>query len=328
MASGNPVEELCDETTCSVCLEYFQQPVITDCGHIFCQACLARCWEKPGAASCPQCREAMQTRDLRPSRQLANVVELVKKLEEARKEGQRGVCGRHQEPLKLFCRDDEASICVVCDRSKGHREHRVVPVEEAVQSYMEKIQAQVQSLEKEKEKIVGWKLVEEERSQRCLTQLGVEKQQVMSAFERMQAFLEEKEHFWLTQLGSIEKEIEKRREENVTRFSGEISRLSHLITEMERKRLQPAHEFLQDIRNTLGRYVALSLHPFCCSPGVEEIHSVNPNRVYSEVSPIQFNKAYSPGNDVIKICCRFDTEFRLRLADRLRAYPHGSITSY
>ncbi|XP_074020849.1 E3 ubiquitin-protein ligase TRIM7-like [Numenius arquata] len=45
------------------------------------------------------------------------------------------LCEEHQEPLKLFCQDDKRLICMVCDRSKVHRDHSVVPVGEAVQEY-------------------------------------------------------------------------------------------------------------------------------------------------------------------------------------------------
>ncbi|XP_053144504.1 E3 ubiquitin-protein ligase TRIM7-like isoform X2 [Hemicordylus capensis] len=45
------------------------------------------------------------------------------------------MCERHQEPLKLFCKDDEATICVVCDKAKEHRNHEVIPLEEAYEEY-------------------------------------------------------------------------------------------------------------------------------------------------------------------------------------------------
>ncbi|XP_053154333.1 zinc finger protein RFP-like isoform X2 [Hemicordylus capensis] len=255
MAGQGTVENLCDETTCPICLEYFKDPVILDCGHNFCRACLTQNWKGFGmAASCPVCREKDQRSSFRPNRQLANVVELVKKLkEENREEGKRGVCKRHQEPLKLFCKDDEVPICVVCDRSKQHREHAVVPVEEAAQEYQEKIQAQLQTLKKKRDKAVDQKMAEEQKSQKYLTELAVEKQKINFAFENMQKFLEGKQRFLLARLGDLETEIKRRQEESVTRFSAELSILGNLIKEMEEKYQDPTSEFLQDIRNTLSR---------------------------------------------------------------------------
>uniref|UniRef100_A0A8D2IVA4 Zinc finger protein RFP-like n=1 Tax=Varanus komodoensis TaxID=61221 RepID=A0A8D2IVA4_VARKO len=111
-ASRRLLKELCDEATCSICLEYFKDPVMLDCGHNFCQACLARCWgETARGFSCPQCRETAQQRSIRSNWQLANMIEILRKLEEdSRREGALGVCERHREPLKLFCRDDDQTF--------------------------------------------------------------------------------------------------------------------------------------------------------------------------------------------------------------------------
>ncbi|XP_015271053.1 PREDICTED: tripartite motif-containing protein 7-like [Gekko japonicus] len=132
MAAGGPVKDLCEEASCSICLDYFKDPVtIAECGHNFCRACLTRSWgEAVAEASCPVCKQTAWPRNLRPNRQLANVVEIAKKFhgecgaERKGVEGKGRVCEKHQEPLKLFCKDDKAPICVVCDRSKEHRDHQ------------------------------------------------------------------------------------------------------------------------------------------------------------------------------------------------------------
>ncbi|XP_075768928.1 zinc finger protein RFP-like [Pelodiscus sinensis] len=81
MAAASAVESLRKEVTCTVCLEYFMDPVITACGHNFCCTCLRRCWERPDpAVPCPLCRDPVQQGSLQPNRQLANVVELVRQL--------------------------------------------------------------------------------------------------------------------------------------------------------------------------------------------------------------------------------------------------------
>ncbi|KAL8213082.1 UNVERIFIED_CONTAM: hypothetical protein K2H54_060667 [Gekko kuhli] len=236
--------------TCPICLEYFKEPVILDCGHNFCHACLTQCWGESGTgASCPQCRETFERRNFKPNRHLANVVEIARRLQEGnRAEGTWGVCDKHQEELKLFCNDDQAPICMVCDRSKEHKAHAVVPAEEAAQEYKEKIKILLKSLEKKKEQFVDWKEIQELRSQECM--LEEDKQKVRSAIGRMHKILEEKEHEWLSQL----EEMEKMKEENIKWLSEEISHLSCLITEMEGKCQQPSREFLQDLKSTLNRY--------------------------------------------------------------------------
>ncbi|XP_048343181.1 uncharacterized protein LOC125427674 [Sphaerodactylus townsendi] len=138
MAAGSAVKDLCEEATCSICLDFFRDPVIlTECGHNFCRACLTHSWgDLQGAAeaSCPQCRGRAQGGTLRPNLQLANFVEIAKRLslQEGKEAGVKGgeekggICEKHREPLRFFCQEDEAPVCLVCGISKEHRDQEAV----------------------------------------------------------------------------------------------------------------------------------------------------------------------------------------------------------
>uniref|UniRef100_A0A452IHV0 Tripartite motif containing 10 n=1 Tax=Gopherus agassizii TaxID=38772 RepID=A0A452IHV0_9SAUR len=228
--------DLQDEASCSICLEYFNDPVTIDCGHNFCRACITQCWEGSDKdVSCPQCRATFPQRNLRPNWQLANVVEIAKQLhlQLTKDAGAGRVCEKHQEALKLFCQEDQSPICVVCDRSKEHRAHTVVPAEEAAQEYKGQIRSRLEMLKKEMEGIAQ--------------QTESERKKILSEFEKLHMFLEEKELLLLAQLEVLDKEILKRQDEFTTRLTQEISRLETLISEMEGKCRQPASEFLQAI---------------------------------------------------------------------------------
>ncbi|XP_075769023.1 zinc finger protein RFP-like isoform X1 [Pelodiscus sinensis] len=256
MAAGSPVENLWEEATCPLCLEYFTAPVTLECGHNFCQACISRCWEGPGsAASCPQCRETVQQGPLRPNRQLANMVELVKRLslQAPKGAGVDGVCGEHQEALKLFCEEDQTSICVICHLSQAHRAHRVVPIREAAQEYQEKIQAHLKTLREEREKLLGRKVTGQGRSQEYLIQTQAERQKVVAEFQQLRQFLDEQEQLLLAQLEKLDEEIGRLQTETLRKLSGQISCVSEWISELEGKCQKPASEFLQDVRSTLSR---------------------------------------------------------------------------
>ncbi|KAM9120114.1 zinc finger protein RFP-like [Pangshura tecta] len=256
MAAENLMESLQGEGTCPVCLEYFTEPVILECGHNFCRACITQCWEGSDTdISCPQCRETVQQGNLRPNRQLANMVEIAKQLslQAAKGSGGDGVCGKHQEALKLFCEVDQSPICVVCDRSRAHRAHRVVPIEEAAQEYKPKIQTQLKTLRKEREKLLGLKVTGEGKSQEYLKQTQTERQKIVSEFQQLQQFLKEQERLLLAQVKKLDKEIVRMQNENVSKLSEQISHLSELISELEGKCEKPVSEFLKDVRSTLSR---------------------------------------------------------------------------
>ncbi|XP_030399631.1 zinc finger protein RFP-like [Gopherus evgoodei] len=274
MAAESPVESLQKEARCPVCLEYFTEPVTLECGHNFCRACVSQCWEgSDTAASCPQCRETVQQGNLRPNRQLANMVEIAKRLslQVAKGRGGDGMCGKHQEALKLFCEEDQSPICVVCDRSRAHRAHRVVPIHEAAQEYKEKIQTQLKTLKEEREKLLGLKVTGEGKSQEYLKQTQTERQKIVSEFHALRQFLKEQERLLLAQLEKLDEEIVRIQNENVSKLSEEISHLSELISEMEGKCQKPVSEFLQDVRSTLRRCKKRKLQqPEEISPELEE----------------------------------------------------------
>nr|XP_014429130.1 E3 ubiquitin-protein ligase TRIM7-like [Pelodiscus sinensis] len=164
-----------------------------------------------------------------------------------------GRCGAHGEPLKLFCELDRRPICVVCDRSRAHRGHPVIPAEEAAQEYKEQIQTRLQALKEEREKLLQRQRAEEEKSQEYLEQTRAERQKIGAEILQFRQLLEEQERLLLARLGALEKELAKQQKENGDRLAGEISRLGELIGELEGKCRQPASEFLQDIGSTLSR---------------------------------------------------------------------------
>ncbi|NXH71252.1 TRI41 ligase, partial [Hydrobates tethys] len=97
----------------------------------------------------------------------ARVLEIAKRLslqaargEAVEEEG----CERHREPLKVFCKDDEAFICVICRESRAHRSHTMLPVQDAVQEYKGQIQAHLQALKEDRDKLLGLREVEMRRS--------------------------------------------------------------------------------------------------------------------------------------------------------------------
>uniref|UniRef100_A0A452I098 Uncharacterized protein n=1 Tax=Gopherus agassizii TaxID=38772 RepID=A0A452I098_9SAUR len=256
-----------EEATCPVCLEYFTEPVTLDCGHNFCRACIAQCWEgSDTAASCPQCRETVQQRNLRPNRQLANVIEIAKQLslQAAKGTGEDGVCGKHQEALKLFCEEDQTPICVICRESRAHRTHTVVPIQEAAQEH--------------KDSGVHPYVPDQPLPYFIQKQTQTERQKIVSEFQQLRQFLEEQERLLLAQLEKLDEEIVRIQNENVSKLSEQISHLSELISELEGKCQKPASEFLQVRLNEKHRDVT-SLGdwlPQDCGAGIWACHCWGP----------------------------------------------------
>uniref|UniRef100_A0A8D0BTV8 Zinc finger protein RFP-like n=1 Tax=Salvator merianae TaxID=96440 RepID=A0A8D0BTV8_SALMN len=238
--------ELEIHTICSICLEYFKDPVTVDCGHNFCQVCITRCLEEAeGKPSCPQCRETISQRNFRPNRQLTNLVELIKNLQqEIQEEEKRGVCGKHQEPLKLFCKEDRICICVVCDRSKEHKDHNVLPLEEAFKEYKVSLYVAVKANQEFPVPERPWTFC---RFLYLFPQVHLknEKEKFLSAFEQLQKALAENKRACLSWLNDVEEKMKENREENMAELTNQIFDLDCLIMAITEKCQQPAIEFLQ-----------------------------------------------------------------------------------
>ncbi|XP_072298915.1 E3 ubiquitin-protein ligase TRIM7-like [Eucyclogobius newberryi] len=52
------------ELTCSICLDLFNQPVSTPCGHNYCQACIGGYWASAAVCTCPLCKRQFDERPL------------------------------------------------------------------------------------------------------------------------------------------------------------------------------------------------------------------------------------------------------------------------
>uniref|UniRef100_A0A670ISM2 Uncharacterized protein n=1 Tax=Podarcis muralis TaxID=64176 RepID=A0A670ISM2_PODMU len=131
------MQNLVDDLVCSVCLSLFRDPHVLDCGHNFCLDCLKRCARDAwGRGICPECRCPFRLREVRRHRVLDNLAEKARKLqldeEPQARASSAGSCEEHEEPLKLFCRQDRVPICVICRDQPAHRGHEFLPTKDAV----------------------------------------------------------------------------------------------------------------------------------------------------------------------------------------------------
>ncbi|XP_069097918.1 E3 ubiquitin-protein ligase TRIM39-like [Pleurodeles waltl] len=244
-----------EEATCSICLEYFTDPVSIECGHNFCRSCITQSWEgRDGNFPCPQCREISPGKNLRPNRQLGNMVEMLKQLHlpPVKPQGE-NLCEKHEEKLRLFCAEDQKMICWVCRESKEHKTHSASPVEEAAEEYKVKLQEWLLLLKKQEEYILEAQVKEEKQHEAMRDKLRTEKQKIESEFEKLRQLLKENEQTLHRRLEEMEKQITMVENANITKLSNQITSLKALITEIEDKCEGPAWELLKDVGSTLSR---------------------------------------------------------------------------
>ncbi|KAM7035980.1 E3 ubiquitin-protein ligase TRIM7-like [Passerculus sandwichensis] len=244
-------EQLLADITCPVCLDVFEQPVLTACGHSFCGQCLAAVLgDPPRPAACPQCRAPVEPGSQRPIRSLGNVAGLARSLEE---EAVRLRCPQHGKALALFCEPCAALLCAPCRDGPEHRGHRVRPAEEAARELQETLQRNLLALQNQK-KILNHR--GDEKSEVLQVTVMLELRRVLETFEELQQCLEDQKKILLAQLEQSSLELVKKSKKYTRRVLERQSLLDTVIAQIQEKEEQPAVEFLKDVGTILSRYEA------------------------------------------------------------------------
>ncbi|XP_028910483.1 tripartite motif-containing protein 10-like [Ornithorhynchus anatinus] len=254
------LESLDEEVTCPVCLGYLNDPVTVDCGHVFCRACATGVCERRGPRSgpgpvCPLCQVRIRRENFRPAWQVASLVRNIQRGRQRLASVASATAGEGPGPLHFRCEDDGQLLCVVCRESREHRSHEVTVIEEAAQTYRKGILHQVQLIKKEREEIVSSRSAREKKIRAMLDLTEAERRKVVSEFEQMRRFLEERERLLLARLDGLDGEIRNRWAEFVATVSVEIAQLEALVDQLEKKGLQEETERrLQDVKENVSRF--------------------------------------------------------------------------
>ncbi|XP_067865309.1 E3 ubiquitin-protein ligase TRIM39-like isoform X2 [Heterodontus francisci] len=248
MATEKDLENLINEAICSICLEFYQEPVMIDCGHNFCKACILNYWDKQKEiASCPKCREEVPQRNIRLNRFAANMVESVRKISLKPKEGNVLRCDLHDEKLKLFCEDDKSAICVVCAVSHEHKNHKISPLKDVAEVYKKQADAMRKNIESE--------------------------------FAKLRQYLRDEEKVLMGKIKKKEDSILQHLEANLKAAVSERALMNQRISNLqERMTLQDA-EILKDIKSLLEGAEA---------PHIKTAETHLNMNLYEPIGPLQY----------------------------------------
>lgn len=115
------------QLTCPICLEVFKDPAMLQCGHSYCRDCL---WglmkESHIHLLCPVCRQEVDYSSSPPNVTLKRLIETLKILNE--EQAATETCPKHNNPLCLYCEQDQEVICGLCGTIGDHRQHPIKPL--------------------------------------------------------------------------------------------------------------------------------------------------------------------------------------------------------
>ncbi|XP_078271909.1 zinc-binding protein A33-like [Rhinoraja longicauda] len=248
MALKDQVESWSEEVVCPICLDFFTDPVILECGHNFCRSCITQSWGREGTNSCPECREEIADRSLRVNRALARLSEKARALSLNRTEkGSKLFCEEHQEEMKLFCENDKKLICVVCRDALEHRNHSFLPIIEAVDIYKARVKSAIESVTKNKSDIDEIKQQQLRKISKVREESHSLQSHVTSQFAELHQIITEKEKYFLKDICEDEERILNLMEKNLREIQENLnSTQEELLRLQERMEQKDSVKFLEE----------------------------------------------------------------------------------
>ncbi|XP_037397470.1 tripartite motif-containing protein 35-like isoform X2 [Pygocentrus nattereri] len=234
MAARNPLSE--EELSCPVCCDIFRDPVVLSCSHSVCKTCLQKFWETKESRECPVCR-TRSSKDPPPCNLvLKNLCEFFLESRSQRSSaGSEGLCVLHNEKLKLFCLDDQQPVCLVCQTSKKHRNHKFCPVDEVVTEFKDKLKSALEPLQKNLRVLEEAKRDYDQTAAHIKTQAQHTERQIKEEFEKLHQFLRDEEAARIAALKEEEKQKSQMMRRKIEEMNGEISALSDTIRNIEKE---------------------------------------------------------------------------------------------
>ncbi|KAM3917704.1 nuclear factor 7, brain-like [Leptodactylus fuscus] len=257
MASGDFAEEL----TCLLCNELFKDPVMVECGHNFCRNCIDKAWNGQESFTCPDCKEEITEKRYTTNRALANLVKktagtsaVLTPAKPAEKPKPAENCPEHDERLKLYCKDDGTLSCVICRDSLKHASHNFLPILDAVGVYRAELSAIVAPLEEALKVTEQLTNQQSEKVEQHKTNISEFKQHILSEFEKLHAFLKEREESLLEQLREQGENLLKEMETNMVKLQENQDNIKETITMAnERVNDDDSISFLTDIKSFIEK---------------------------------------------------------------------------
>nr|XP_056700461.1 tripartite motif-containing protein 12A-like [Euleptes europaea] len=231
------------EALCYACECAYTDPVVLDCGHSYCRACV----EGMLFSRCLICFKEFDRSRLTPNRSLSGLVEITQQLLEAE--------GEERLPKKAyFCKEEKAIICQTCCASEEHRDKDLTLADVAAREYKIYMEECQENLVKEEKDVKANKAALESETLYYFTRTTAAWKKTRTEFKKMKEFLEVQERQMLAQVMEVYEEIKRDKKKQLSALSKKRSFLQDLNCDMDEADCLPPSEFLEVIGDLLQIY--------------------------------------------------------------------------
>uniref|UniRef100_H3A2R6 Tripartite motif containing 35 n=1 Tax=Latimeria chalumnae TaxID=7897 RepID=H3A2R6_LATCH len=236
-----------NDITCCVCQKLLKDPLTLRCGHNFCQQYVCEHWKEKTSKFCLSCSADTVTSELITNRTMGNIIEMYKKEGKKSKVQSESICSEHEEKLKLYCLEDQKAICIICQTSRRHENHKFLPIEEAAQEFKEEFNNSLKPFQETHQKIDELIYNYRENLMSIYDEADKTEKQIKEDFVKLHQFLHEEEKNMLADLKKEEEEKEQKMRAIEESIVQDLMSVSKMITDIQQKMDEEDQIFLMEL---------------------------------------------------------------------------------
>ncbi|KAG8432092.1 hypothetical protein GDO86_018839 [Hymenochirus boettgeri] len=256
MVDVSTADDLDDELTCQLCLDIFNDPVMIECGHNFCRACIDKARSGRDSFICPECKKTITDCTYTTNHALVRLMmiagfTLVRPVKNKIQLPE--MCLEHEERLILYCKDDGMLACVICRDSLKHANHNLLHISDAVDLYKPVVAALVAPFEDLLKEAEPHSKKQREEIDLQKNKIAHTREYITSQFDMLRSFLREQEKNMMDQMKNEEEEFVKEMGHRLAHMQENQKGMIKSIHMAKEKMGEADSRFLMDMKDLIDK---------------------------------------------------------------------------